>query len=132
MTTETASKLAKTYLKMRDARDKVKAELEEKVKVIEDQMDIVSSSMMEICKETDSNSINTDYGTIIRSIKSRYWASDMAMFGAFVLEYEAPNLYESRIHQGNMKTFLDENPEVSVPTLNVDSKYAITVRRPKN
>jgi hypothetical protein len=49
----------------------------------------------------------------------------------FIVENEAVDLLEKRIHQGNMKQFLEENPEVLPPGLNADSEYSITVRRKK-
>jgi hypothetical protein len=49
----------------------------------------------------------------------------------FMLEHEAPELLEKRLHQSNMKQFLEENPEVLPSGLNVDSEYTITVRRSK-
>jgi len=38
---------------------------------------------------------------------------------------------EKRIHQGNMRLFLEENPDLLPPGLNVDSEYTVTVRRKK-
>jgi len=38
-------------------------------------------------------------------------------------------LLEKRIHQTNMREFLEENPEVHPPGLNVDQEYEITIRR---
>jgi hypothetical protein len=47
----------------------------------------------------------------------------------FIKEHDAPQLLEQRLHQGNLKTFLEENPEQLPPGLNADSRYAITVRK---
>jgi hypothetical protein len=44
-------------------------------------------------------------------------------------EQGAMELLERRIHQSNMKQFLEENPDLHPMGLNVDSEYAITVRR---
>jgi hypothetical protein len=38
-------------------------------------------------------------------------------------------LLEKRIHQGNMKEFLQENPNLMPKGLNVDNRYDIIVRR---
>jgi len=42
-----------------------------------------------------------------------------------------PELLERRIHQTNIKQFLEENPDLLPAGLNVDSAYSITVRRSK-
>ena len=47
----------------------------------------------------------------------------------FILEHEAPDLLEKRVNQGNMKQFLEENPDVVPMGLNVDSEYVVTVRK---
>ena len=38
-------------------------------------------------------------------------------------------LLEKRIHQTNIKEFIDANPDVHPPGLNIDSEYEITIRR---
>jgi hypothetical protein len=48
-----------------------------------------------------------------------------------MLEWEAPDLLEKRIHQSNMKQFLEDNPGTLPAGLNMDSQYTITVRRSK-
>jgi hypothetical protein len=50
---------------------------------------------------------------------------------SFILKHEAVDLMEKRLHQGNMRTFLEENPALLPPGLNVDSEYTVTVRRKK-
>jgi hypothetical protein len=41
-------------------------------------------------------------------------------------------LLEKRLHQTNMKQFLEENPDLKPAGLNIDSEYTIVVRRGKN
>jgi hypothetical protein len=41
----------------------------------------------------------------------------------------AVEILEKRIHQTNMKEFLENNPEVHPPGLNMDSEYEITIKR---
>jgi hypothetical protein len=48
---------------------------------------------------------------------------------SFIREHDALELMEQRLHQTNMKQFLTEHPELLPDGLNVDSRYAITVRR---
>jgi hypothetical protein len=47
----------------------------------------------------------------------------------FIAEHDAFELLEKRIHQTNMKQFLEENPDLHPAGLNVDSEYSVTVRR---
>jgi hypothetical protein len=50
----------------------------------------------------------------------------------FINDNAAPFLLEQRIHNGNMKQFLQENPEAYPAGLQADNKYTIQVRRPTN
>jgi hypothetical protein len=47
----------------------------------------------------------------------------------FIFENKALDLRETRLHQTNMRSFLEEHPDKLPPGLNVDSEYTITVRR---
>ncbi len=40
-----------------------------------------------------------------------------------------PELLEKRLSQSTMKQLLDENPDMMPPGVNVDSRYAVTIRR---
>ncbi len=42
---------------------------------------------------------------------------------------DAFELLEKRIHQTNMKTFMEENPDLHPEGLNMDKEYAITIRK---
>jgi hypothetical protein len=62
-------------------------------------------------------------------VKKRYWTNDWHSFYAFLKEHEALELLEKRVAQTNMSTFLEENPDLHPPGLNVDSRYSVVVRR---
>jgi enamine deaminase RidA (YjgF/YER057c/UK114 family) len=124
-----ASKLVKVYIKMRDAKAALEHEMEEKVNAIAEQMAIVEQELLEICKATGQDGGKTEYGSFTRSVKTRYWTSDWDRMYAFIRDHDAPELLEKRIHQGNFKEFLEQHPGTMPEGVNVDSKYAITVRR---
>jgi hypothetical protein len=48
----------------------------------------------------------------------------------FMQEHEAMHLLEQRIHNGNMKQFLEENPDAMPAGLQADRKYTVQVRKP--
>ena len=126
-----ADKLAEIYIKIRDKRDKLKAEYEEQHKVLQEQLDIVEAEMLELCRENGADSIKTPAGLIMRRVDTRFWTNDWDSFYEFVNEHDAYALFEKRIHQGNMKQFMEENPDLLPKGLMSDSKYKITVRRSK-
>jgi hypothetical protein len=130
-TTLSADKLAEVYIKIRDARAKLKEEYEEQDAIAKEQQDLIAEQMLAICKEQNADSIKTQAGTIIRKVDTRYWTSDWESMYDFIHEHDAYPLLEKRIHQTNMRQFLEENPELLPAGLMTDSKYTIVVRRSK-
>jgi hypothetical protein len=124
-------KLAEIYIKIRDARQEAQRKFDEADAGMKEQLDTIAARMLEVCKATGADSIKTKAGTIVRSVKTRYWTSDWESMYAFISENNALPLLEKRIAQTNMKQFLEENPEVLPKGLNVDNEYTIVVRRSK-
>ena len=124
--------LANVYLKIRDARAVLKTEFATNDSVLQEQMDLLETNMLDACKELNASSIKTPYGTIIRSVKSRYWTNDWDSMYTFIKEQGAFGLLEKRLHQTNMKDFLVENPDLLPMGLNVESEYTVVVRRSKS
>ena len=124
-----ATKLVSVYIKMRDAKDALTREYEAKINEVKEQMELIEQALLEICKETGQDGGKTAYGTFSRTVKTRYWTNDWGSMYRFIKENDAIQLLEQRVHQGNMKQFLAENPGLLPEGLNTDSKYSITVRR---
>lgn len=124
-----ASKLVQVYVKIRDARDLKKKQMEEEIGQLEEQMTLVEQELLEICKTTGQDGGKTQFGSFTRSVKTRYWTSDWDSMYKFIREHDAPELLERRIHQGNFSEFLQQNPDTMPAGVNVESKYSITVRR---
>lgn len=123
--------LTKLYLKIRDKRDELTKEYDRQCKELEEQLDLVAAEMLDMCKAHNMDSIKTPAGTIMRRVATRYWTNDWDSMYNFIQEHDAYGLLERRIHQTNMKQFLEENPEAFPPGMLVDSAYKITVRRGK-
>lgn len=124
-------KLAEAFIKIRTARSQLKSEYEAQDKVLAEQATLLESSMLDACKQLGIDSVRTPHGTIIRSVKSRYWTNDWDSMYRFIREHDAFALLEKRLHQTNMKEFLSENPEIQPAGLNVENEYTVVVRRSK-
>lgn len=130
MTTDVSvEKLVKVYIKMRDKHTAMLHEFQEQEKDIKAKMAKVKTALLEHCKEHNVDSVRTGEGLFFRTVKQSYWTSDWESMGKFVVENNAPELLEKRLHQGNMKQFLEEHPDLLPPGINVDSEYSVTVRR---
>ena len=114
------SSMAATYIKIRDKRNDLRRAYEADDVALANDMKVLESEMLEVCKQSNAESIRTTAGTIIRSIKSRYTTSDWDSMYRFIQEHDAYGLLEKRLHQTHMKQFLEENPELLPMGLNVD------------
>ena len=110
---------AKIKAKM-DSLDKQLAELEE-------QRVEVRVAIKDMMKEQNLQTVRTTSGTVSLMTKTRYNTQDWDSFKKFIIEHEVPDLLEKRIAQGNMATFLEENPGVLPPGLNSITEFDIRV-----
>lgn len=122
-------KLVSVYIKLRDRKAELQKEFSEKEAALDAKMDLVKAALLDHCNTANVESVRTTAGTFYRTMKQRFWTSDWGSMNNFIMENDALDLLEKRIHQTNMRTFLEEHPDKLPPGLNVDSEYTITVRR---
>lgn len=127
-----ADKLVSIYRKIRAVIDEKEAIHKEELGELKKHLDLVSGEILRICNEQNLDSLRTPMGTVTRRTVTRYWTNDWEAMYGFIKEQDAPHLLEQRIHNGNMRQFLEENPDTLPMGLNADTKYAITVRKPTN
>ena len=92
-------------------------------------MDKVKKALLAYCEEQGLESVRTSAGLFYRSVKTRYWTSDWQSMYEFVLNNEVPEFFDKRLNQANVRQFLEDNPDLVPKGLNVDSEYAIAVRK---
>ena len=127
----TVDQIVEVYIKIRDARDEARKEADRIEADFESQLEVLEQQMLDVCKQTGATSLKTPHGTIMQSVKKRYWTNDWEKFYDFMFEHNVPELLERRIHQTNIKQFLEENPDMLPLGLNVEAQQSITVRRSK-
>ena len=128
MEENTLNKLTETYIKIRSKRTDLSSEFKKKDDGLKEQQDKIKAALLEYLKDNDINSVGTDAGMFYRSQKRRYWTSDWESMHKFILEHEAPEFLEKRLNQTAVKEFLEENPDILPPGLNVQSEYTISIR----
>lgn len=126
MNNPSADVLVSTYMKLRNAID----EREEQIKGLKEKQQVISNQLLELCNEQNLDSLRTPFGTVSRRLSSTYWTSDWDAMYNFIQEHNAPHLLQKRLHDGNLKEFLGENPEDVPPGLQSKRAYVITVRKP--
>lgn len=122
--------LVAVYLKMRTAIEEREEEHKKAISALKEDFDIVANKLLSICQELGVDSLKTAAGTVSRRVATRYWTNDWESMYKFIEKHGAPYLLERRIHNGNMHSFLEDNPEVMPVGLQADHKYTVQVRRP--
>lgn len=132
MTTEVKpdlDRLVSVYIKIRDKKNELQTTFKNQEEEFNLKLKAIELALLNHCKDNGIESVRTESGTFYRSVKAKYWTSDWDSMNKFILENEVPELLEKRIHQGNMKQFLEDNPEKLPQGLNCESEYTVTVRR---
>jgi hypothetical protein len=123
--------LVETFITLRNERDRLRNEYEAQDAKVKEEMTTLEQALLSICNETNATSIKTDKGTVIRKLNERFFCSDWDNFRDYVLEHQALELLERRIHQGNFKEFIAEREAEGLPPgVNVMREYGVTVRKP--
>jgi len=122
--------LVSAYRKLRAAITEAEEAHEAKVASLKEKLDLVSGELLGFCNEQNLDSVKTPAGTVSRRVQTRYWTTDWDQMYKFIAENDVPFILEKRIHNGNMKQFLEENPDALPIGLQVDNKYVIQVRKP--
>jgi hypothetical protein len=123
--------LVEAFITLRNERDRMRNEYEAQDAVIKEEMTTLEQALLAICNEANATSIKTDKGTVIRKLNERFFCSDWDNFRDYVLEHQALELLERRIHQGNFKEFIAEREAEGLPPgVNVLREYGVTVRKP--
>lgn len=127
---QTIEELVSVYLKIRNAINEKEEQHKQEIQALKEHFDAVGSKLLGICNTQNVDSIKTPAGTISRRITSRYWTSDWDSMYRFIMENEVPFLLEQRIHNTNMRQFLEENPDKMPMGLQNERKYTVQVRKP--
>jgi hypothetical protein len=77
----------------------------------------------------NTTSMSTARTIIIKRVMKRYNPTNWEAVYRLVDKHKAFGLLHKRIHDTNMKDFLEEHPDEYPEGLNVDSRYAVTVKR---
>lgn len=123
-------KLTRIYMKMRAKISEIEAEYESKIEDLKNQQKEVKNAIKDLMLQQGSRSVRTEFGTVVLSEKTRFYTQDWDSFKKFVIEQDAVDLLERRIHQSNMAKFLEENPALHPPGLNSDTEFDVSVRKP--
>jgi len=129
--TTNIEELVQTYLTIRNQRESILREYEAKDAELKQDLQSVEQQLLAVCNESNVSGLKTTAGTVTRKLNERFYCNDWDNFRKYVLEHQAVELLERRIHQGNFKEFIAERKDEGLPPgVNVMREFSITVRKP--
>lgn len=122
--------LVEAYIAIRNKRAQLLQQYEAEDGRLKEDLSKLEAALLSVCNSINADSIKTKHGTAMRKLNERFFCEDWDNFRKFVLENEALELFEKRIHQGNFKQFMSEHEADGLPPgVNVMREFAITVRK---
>lgn len=128
-TSETVDDLSTEYIRIRTERETLKEKFDGEDKVFAEQLAEIEHKLIQIMLADNTTSMSTARTIIIKRVMKRYNPTNWEAVYRLVDKYKAYGVLHKRIHDTNMKDFLDEHPDEYPEGLNVDSRYAVTVKR---
>ena len=128
---KTVDEHIKRYIELRSIREELAKDYDTKDSVLKEEVDSIKRKLLNTCEELGVDKLGTDSGSIDRRVKTRYWISDYESFINEIKKYDAPELFEKRIHQGNMDKFLEEIDKDVLDGMAIQTEYTLYIRRKK-
>jgi len=130
MTGVNTEELVEAFIAIRSQRDRLLQEYEAADKALKAESVQIEMALLNVCNSVNADSIKTSHGTVMRKLNERFFCQDWDNFYKFVLDNEAVQLLERRIHQGNFKEFMkDHEGDGLPPGVNVMREYGVSVRK---
>lgn len=129
VTSESVEDLSTEYIKIRTEREVLKEKFDNEDKVFTDQLAEIENKLVQIMLADNTTSMSTEKTIIIKRVMNRYNPTNWEAVYRLVDKYKAYGVLHKRIHDTNMRDFLEEHPDEYPEGLNVDSRYAVTVKR---
>ena len=125
--------LVSTYLTIRREREKLAKKYEHEDAVFKEQMDRLEEAMLATCNQIGAETLRTEHGTIIKTLKENYVCGDWDNFKKYIIENDALELLQQRLSQTNFKEFLSTRGEEGLPPgISTMREFKISVRKPTN
>ena len=121
--------VAAAIVAIRDEITKINKEADKKVKALDREKEALEKYCDQKLEQSGLESAKTASGTIMRQERVRFTTEDWERMYRFIEDNDAFELLEKRIHQTNMRRFLEDNPDKEPKGLNAFRETKIVVRR---
>jgi hypothetical protein len=121
--------LSAQYITLRISLDLLKQKHEEENASIQESMAEIEGKMLDVLNSANASSISTTNAVVMRKVISRYNPTNWDAVYEMIGRHKAFGVLHKRVHDTNMRQFLEEHPDEYPAGLNVENRYTIVVRR---
>ena len=127
--TVTVDDVVATYMRLRLKKDAIKAEMNDKLKVIGDKMDKLEAWVKERADEQGVTSFKTKHGTAFLTTVDYANVADWDAVLQYIRENEAWDMFEKRVSKTAVRGYIQHNKQVP-PGVNYGTKLEVNFRKP--
>ena len=124
-------KLVKVYLRIKEARDELKAEFDGVDKGLKEQQETIKSTLLDYCKTRNLDSVKTTEGLFYRSVQKNYWTSDWDSMNKFVIENDCLGFFVNKKLKFHKLSYLQfelfVSTKVSRISFNLNTKAYVSI-----
>ena len=124
-----STKLAKAYVKLRDAKQKIMQEAEAEAAKLEAKMELIEGEMLRFMNKNKMDSIATTAGTFYKELDIKPSCSDWEAFYEWIGENNTYEFLEKRVTRTQIKQYMEMNDGKLPPGISVHKEYKVRVRR---
>ena len=121
-------KVVQGYLKLREARSKLKREYEEQDEALKAKMEKLTNALAQVMVDTNSTQLGSNFGTVYRQVKTKASCADWPSLWGFVAEENRFDFLEKRLSAKAINDFINETG-VNPPGVNLYQEYEVVVRK---
>ncbi len=112
-------KVVATYIKLRDRKEALEAEVKEAIKPINEKLDLIEAAMMKYMQEQGLENIKTKAGTAYQSKVNSVKVEDWESVKSFIQENQAWDILNRAVNKtAVMGEYNGQVPGVSIQTIN--------------
>lgn len=121
--------LTHTYIKIREARSKLKKEWEAQDAELKEKLERLEGEMLRFLHDTQQESARTASGTFYKQEEITPTGSDWDALYRWIVQHDAFDALDKRIKKTFVKTYMDEHDGAIPPGISVFREYVVRVRR---
>jgi hypothetical protein len=127
----TVDDVVAAYLKLRQRKEAIEAEVKDEVKTLKEKMEQLEAWIKEQADAQGVTSFKTKHGTAFLTTTDYANVADWDAVLGFIRENEAFDMLEKRISKIAVRGYIDANKAVP-PGVNYGTKLEVNIRKPVN